>query len=98
MTSLSARIVALVKSTIAAAGLIPARSESVSIELIPSVMADFEVDDDLLSFLRKLSDKAIVAENTNVCFFFRCKFETVLQVWSFGKTVRQNCQLLEACQ
>lgn len=79
-SSLVATIEAFVKSTIAASGLIPARSESFCIELIPSDVDDVEVDNPRLSFLRKLSDRAIVAEKTNVCLFFLCKLGIVLQV------------------
>lgn len=77
-SSLSAIIEAFVKSTIAASALIPARSDSVSIELSPPVVAVLGAVKPRFSFLRKLSDKDIVAEKTNVCRFFRWTLGIVL--------------------
>ena len=70
---------ALVKSTTAASGLIPARSDKASIDDNPSTIDCFGFRVPCFNFLRKSEDSAMVAENTKVCRFFLWKLERVMQ-------------------
>lgn len=78
-TRFLAIIDSLVKSKIAASGLIPALSDKASKDDNPPVDVCFNLRVPRFNFLRKSRDSAIVAENTKVCRFFLWRIETVEQ-------------------